>query len=45
MPAGDMEKLKFAYAYGADATYVGVPSLFVGEYSPPEQKANPRSIS
>ncbi|MFK7780044.1 MAG: U32 family peptidase C-terminal domain-containing protein [Candidatus Gracilibacteria bacterium] len=25
MPAGDMEKLKFAYAYGADATYVGVP--------------------
>lgn len=25
MPAGDMEKLKFAYAYGADATYVGAP--------------------
>jgi len=25
MPAGDFEKLKFAYAYGADATYVGVP--------------------
>ncbi len=25
MPAWDMEKLKFAYAYGADATYVGVP--------------------
>ena len=22
MPAGDFEKLKFAYAYGADATYV-----------------------
>ena len=25
MPAGDMEKLKFAYAYWADATYVGAP--------------------
>ena len=25
MPAGDMEKLKFAYAYWADACYVGVP--------------------
>jgi len=25
MPAGDMEKLKFAYAYGADAVYVGAP--------------------
>lgn len=25
MPAWDMEKLKFAYAYWADATYVGVP--------------------
>ncbi|MDD3645989.1 MAG: U32 family peptidase C-terminal domain-containing protein [Candidatus Gracilibacteria bacterium] len=25
MPAGDMEKLKFAYAYGADACYVGAP--------------------
>ncbi len=25
MPAGDFEKLKFAYAYGADATYVGAP--------------------
>ncbi len=25
MPAWDFEKLKFAYAYGADATYVGVP--------------------
>lgn len=25
MPAGDFEKLKFAYAYGADATYVWVP--------------------
>ncbi|MDD2870735.1 MAG: U32 family peptidase C-terminal domain-containing protein [Candidatus Gracilibacteria bacterium] len=25
MPAGDFEKLKFAYAYGADACYVGVP--------------------
>jgi len=22
MPAGDIEKLKFAYAYGADACYV-----------------------
>jgi len=25
MPAGDMEKLKFAYAYWADACYVGAP--------------------
>lgn len=25
MPAGDMEKLKFAYAYGADACYVWAP--------------------
>ena len=25
MPAGDMEKLKYAYAYWADATYVWVP--------------------
>lgn len=25
MPAGDMEKLKFAFAYWADAVYVGVP--------------------
>lgn len=25
MPAGDLEKLKFAYAYWADATYVWVP--------------------
>ncbi len=25
MPAWDMEKLKFAYAYGADATYVWAP--------------------
>lgn len=25
MPAWDFEKLKFAYAYGADACYVGVP--------------------
>ncbi|MCC6220079.1 MAG: U32 family peptidase C-terminal domain-containing protein [Deltaproteobacteria bacterium] len=25
MPAGDMSKLKFAYAYGADAAYAGVP--------------------
>ncbi|PIE85238.1 U32 family peptidase [Candidatus Gracilibacteria bacterium] len=25
MPAGNLEKLKFAYAYGADACYVGVP--------------------
>jgi putative protease len=22
MPAGDMEKLKYAFAYGADAVYV-----------------------
>lgn len=25
MPAGDMEKLKFAFAYWADAVYVWVP--------------------
>ncbi len=25
MPAGDMEKLKYAFAYGADAVYVGAP--------------------
>lgn len=25
MPAGSLDKLKFAYAYGADAAYVGVP--------------------
>lgn len=25
MPAGSLEKLKYAYAYGADAVYVGVP--------------------
>ena len=25
MPAGDLEKLKFAFAYGADAVYAGVP--------------------
>jgi len=25
MPAGDLEKLKFAFAYGADAVYVGAP--------------------
>lgn len=25
MPAGDMEKLKFAFQYGADAVYAGVP--------------------
>ncbi|MFA5916651.1 MAG: U32 family peptidase C-terminal domain-containing protein [Candidatus Gracilibacteria bacterium] len=25
LPAGNMEKLKFAFAYGADAVYVGVP--------------------
>lgn len=25
MPAGDMEKLKYAFAYWADAVYVGVP--------------------
>lgn len=27
MPAGDMEKLKFAFMYGADAVYAGVPML------------------
>jgi putative protease len=26
MPAGNLEKLKFAYAYGADACYAGVPA-------------------
>ena len=25
MPAGNFEKLRFAYAYGADAVYAGVP--------------------
>ncbi len=25
MPAGSLEKLRFAYSYGADAAYVGVP--------------------
>lgn len=25
LPAGDLEKLKFAFAYGADAVYVGAP--------------------
>lgn len=25
MPAGSLDKLRFAYAYGADAAYVGVP--------------------
>lgn len=25
MPAGDLDKLKFAFAYGADAVYAGVP--------------------
>ena len=25
MPAGSLEKLKYAYAYGADAVYVGIP--------------------
>ncbi len=25
MPAGSLEKLKYAYAYGADAVYLGVP--------------------
>ncbi len=25
MPAGDFEKMKYAYAYGADATYLGIP--------------------
>jgi putative protease len=25
MPAGSLEKLKYAYSYGADAVYVGVP--------------------
>ncbi len=24
-PAGDLEKLKYAFAYGADAVYAGVP--------------------
>ncbi len=27
MPAGDMDKLKCAFAYGADAVYAGVPML------------------
>ena len=25
MPAGDMEKMKFAFAFGADAVYLGIP--------------------
>ncbi len=25
LPAGDFEKLRYAYAYGADATYLGIP--------------------
>ncbi|USN58797.1 MAG: hypothetical protein H6767_01545 [Candidatus Peribacteria bacterium] len=25
MPAGNMEKLKYSFAYGADAVYVGAP--------------------
>ena len=25
LPAGNFEKLKFAFAYGADAVYAGVP--------------------
>lgn len=25
MPAGDMEKMKYAFAYGADAVYLGIP--------------------
>jgi len=25
MPAGSYEKMKFAFAYGADAVYVGAP--------------------
>ncbi len=25
MPAGDMEKLKYAFAFGADAVYLGIP--------------------
>jgi len=27
MPAGDMEKMQFAFQYGADAVYAGVPML------------------
>lgn len=27
MPAGSLEKLSYAYAYGADAVYVGIPIL------------------
>lgn len=27
MPAGNLEKLKFAYAYGADAVYAGIPQF------------------
>lgn len=27
MPAGDMEKMRFAFQYGADAVYAGVPML------------------
>jgi putative protease len=26
LPAGNLEKLKFAIAYGADAIYAGVPA-------------------
>ena len=26
LPAGNMEKLKFALAFGADAVYAGVPA-------------------
>ncbi|MFQ6604753.1 MAG: U32 family peptidase C-terminal domain-containing protein [Fidelibacterota bacterium] len=25
LPAGDFQKMKYAYAYGADATYLGIP--------------------
>jgi putative protease len=27
MPAGDFQKMKFAYAYGADAVYAGIPAF------------------
>ncbi len=27
MPAGDLEKLKYAFAYGADAVYAGIPQF------------------
>ena len=26
-PAGNLEKMKFAYAFGADATYAGIPKF------------------